>query len=58
MSFYYTTNPNHACSSSHAWHLSYVRPGLWYVGGFGQWMKSGYAVVDDFGDLVIVQESM
>lgn len=56
VSFYYVSSLNAACTHTHSWHRSYVRPGFWYVLGFSQWNKSGYAVVDDYGDLAIVDD--
>lgn len=55
MSGYYKTSPNHGFSPSHNWHKSGQRQGFWWVGGNNAWCVTGYAVVDDFGNLVCVE---
>ena len=49
-------NPNTGVSETHIWSPS-TNPktlGKWVVSGMGQFTTSGYAVVDDFGNLVKV----
>ena len=55
MSGYYITAVNNGFSPSHVWHQSYERRGFWWVGGANEWCRTGYAVVDDFGNLVCVE---
>lgn len=55
MSGYLATSPNSGFSPSHFWQQSFSRRGFWWVGGNNTWCVTGYAVVDDFGDLVCVE---
>lgn len=58
MSAFYLTsaNPNTGCSATHIWSPATNRNALgkWQVIGTGDFTTSGYAVVDDFGNLVKV----
>lgn len=49
-------DPNCGFSYGYQWNLSYQpwAKGRWYVLGYHEFCSSGWAVVDDFGNLVQV----
>ena len=54
MAFYLTTcDQILGLSGSHVWSLRHGDGG-WYVSGLAEFTQSGWAVVDDFGNLVQV----
>ena len=60
MNPYLEYEPNHAQTNGFMWglmrHRETSRPGFWYVMAIGDnpFVKSTYAVINDFGDLVPV----
>jgi len=52
--YYFDSHPNTGTSGVFSWQPSTARHGYWYVMGYDQFTTSGYAVVDDFGNLVKV----
>ena len=54
---YFKSNPVHGHSPSHLWVRWFIdrEPGRWYVCGLVPFTHSGFAVVDDFGNLVEVR---
>lgn len=52
--YYFDSHPNTGTSGVFSWQPSTARQGYWYVMGYDQFTTSGYAVVDDFGNLVKV----
>lgn len=53
---YFKSNPLLGHSPSHLWvrWLHDHQPGKWYVCGLDAFTTSGFAVIDDFGNLVKV----
>lgn len=53
---YLKSNPVMAVNKSHIWRRWEINsePGKWYVCGIVSFTKSGFACVDDFGNLVEV----
>ena len=55
---YFQSNPLLGYSATHLWcrWLIESEPGKWYVCGMGAFTHSGFAVIDDFGNLVEVPQ--
>lgn len=55
---YYVESMEMGQSSSHFWYLhGSMQRGFWRVAGTAQFCASGYAVMDDFGNLVEVKRA-
>lgn len=53
---YLTSAPDMAVTACHIWSRWVIdsKPGCWYVCGMGTFTKSGFACIDNFGNLVEV----
>ena len=55
---YYIDSMEMGQSNSHFWYLhASLKRGFWRVAGTGSFAASGYAVMDDFGNLVEVKRA-
>ena len=48
------TEAERGFSGAFSWWTNKDKPGSWFVCGYGPFCQSGFAVVDDFGNLVQV----
>lgn len=48
---------NQAYNELAHWRPSCTRPGFWYLISSTPWIKTGYATVDNFGNLVPVPDT-